>query len=194
VRRRALSCRPARQSVTATKRTSSTRDCAAGHRHEDARARKVYCSPKVWQPRNVTVRGFDCRWRPSPLPSGSGLSQPGRSHMRYVFRAPAEPPGECAILIEAELIRECRIGPSRGGDATVRALTAEQSGRAPSVATAITSTATSTTSRPRMRWGWASTWEPTCSSRMAGSTWYARRWRSTWPSSRTPPTQARSRR
>jgi hypothetical protein len=33
--------------------------------------------------------------------------------MRYVFRAPAEPPGGRAVLMEAELIRECRIGPTR---------------------------------------------------------------------------------
>jgi hypothetical protein len=33
--------------------------------------------------------------------------------MRCVFRAPAEPPGGRAVLMEAELIRECRIGPSR---------------------------------------------------------------------------------
>jgi hypothetical protein len=32
--------------------------------------------------------------------------------MRYVFRAPAEPPGGRAVLMEAELIR-CRIGPTR---------------------------------------------------------------------------------
>jgi len=41
--------------------------------------------------------------------------------MRCVFRAPAEPPGGRAVLMEAELIRQCRIGPSRGGGATVRA-------------------------------------------------------------------------